>query len=240
MRQVEFLCDSGRRVPVELRRRKGARHLRLSVNVKNQIMVSLPWHCSERAGLKFIEQNRKWLEQQIESVPGVIGIREWLAQSPFLAAFGQQMEVRVEATSKRRACYTLDREKACVVLRQPFGAGDAALFELVRQFAKEALARRGADHAERLGLHYAGLTVRDQSSRWGSCSSKRTISLNWRLVLIEPDLQDYVILHELAHLTEMNHSKRFWRLLDAYDPARKEHEARLDALTPKVMRVRSN
>jgi len=81
------------------------------------------------------------------------------------------------------------------------------------------------------------LSVRDQSSRWGSCSSRGAISLNWRLVLMEPALQDYVILHELAHLTEMNHSARFWDLLDTYDSGRAEHEAQLDACCAALMRV---
>ena len=63
------------------------------------------------------------------------------------------------------------------------------------------------------------------------------MSLNWRLILLPPELQDYVILHELAHLTEMNHSARFWALLERYDPQRAEHEAALDALSARLMRV---
>lgn len=238
MNPLEFLCSSGQSVPVELRRRKGTRHLRLSINVKNRIVLSLPWHCTERAGLQFIEQHREWLEQQIESVPVVTSIREWLVQSPRLSADGKVFGIRIEATPNRRAFYLIDQELSRVVLHLPDGADEASLLALVRQFAKEVLARRVADHAERLDLSYKSIRVRDQSSRWGSCSSKRGISLNWRLVLIEPALQDYVILHELAHLTEMNHARSFWRLLDAYDPDRVQHEAELDGLTPKVMRVR--
>ena len=78
---------------------------------------------------------------------------------------------------------------------------------------------------------------RDQSSRWGSCSSIGKISLNWRLILTAAELQDYVILHELAHLTEMNHSKSFWALLERYDAKRIEHEAELDRIGPELMRV---
>ena len=94
-----------------------------------------------------------------------------------------------------------------------------------------------AYHAKRLGLHYRVLSVRDQSSRWGSCSAGRGISLNWRLVLLRPELQDYVILHELAHLTEMNHGKVFWALLDQYDPDRIRHERAIDKVSAELMRV---
>jgi len=79
--------------------------------------------------------------------------------------------------------------------------------------------------------------VRDQATRWASCSARGAISLNWRLVLILPELQDSIMLHELAHLTEMNHSSRFWALLDQYDPNRRAHEAALNAITAEVMRV---
>ena len=123
------------------------------------------------------------------------------------------------------------------MLRLPDVQDGALLMRVVRHFAKDALHCRTAYHAKRLGLKIPVVSVRDQSSRWGSCSSRGTVSLNWRLVLLKPELQDYVILHELAHLTEMNHSKRFWALLDQYDPQRVANEAALDAITPTIMRV---
>jgi len=236
--RLEFTSSTGHKLPVELRRRKGTRHMRLSLNVRNQIVVSLPWHCSDRACQKFIDQNRDWLERQIHAAPEVIRLREWLRQSPWLSAGGERLAVRMEGSPSARADYRIDREAACVRLYLPDRAGEPTLYDLVRKFAKTALSKRAAEQARGLGLNYRGLSVRDQSSRWGSCSSKRTISLNWRLVLIEPHLQDYIILHELAHLSEMNHSKRFWALLDRYDPQRVAHEAELDALTPRIMRVR--
>ena len=107
----------------------------------------------------------------------------------------------------------------------------------MRLFSKHALACRLAYHARRLNLKFERVTVRDQRSRWGSCSSKKCISLNWRLILVDPELQDYVILHELAHLTEMNHSGRFWDLLDSYDPLRPSHESALKEVTGIIMRV---
>lgn len=234
---MEFTSSAGRSFPVEVRRRKGARHMRLRLSVKNRIVVSLPWHGSDRSCLKFIDQNRRWLERQIETAPELTGIRRWLSHSPRLSARGRSFAVSIEQTPRGRAHYRVEEEAARIDLHLPLEAGDESLHRLVRQFAKEALSARAAEQAARLGLDLARLTVRDQSSRWGSCSSKRAISLNWRLVLIPAELQDYVILHELAHLTEMNHSRRFWDLLERYDPERRRHEAELDALSPRIMRV---
>lgn len=235
--RLEYISSHGRKLPVELRRRKGTRHLRLSLNLRNQIVLSLPWHCSERAGLKFIEQNRQWLESQLAGVPEVVGLEQWLEHSPWLTAGGIRLRVSLRRRSGYRPAYRVDEGGERVDLHLPPGATDATLDQLVRKFAKEVLSVRVSELAGRHGLQFSRLSVRNQSSRWGSCSSKRAISLNWRLILIAPTLQDYIILHELAHLREMNHSKKFWRLLTSYDPNRERHEAELDALTPKIMRV---
>ena len=172
-------------------------------------------------------------------MPRARSVVDWLTEHPQLTGSGDRFTVRVESTERLRADYIFDQGGAEIVLRVPHQSDDAdgALLALVRRFAKDAMLCRLAYHAKCLDLKFSKLSVRDQASRWGSCSSSGGISLNWRLVLIAPELQDYVILHELAHLTEMNHSKRFWRLLDQYDPKRELHEAQLDALTAAIMRV---
>jgi predicted metal-dependent hydrolase len=230
---------NGTSVPVLVKRRKGARHLRLRFNHRNEVIVSVPWHCSDRDALSFVEKQRNWLETQYAGVPSARTVGDWLAEHPRLTGSGDQFIVRVEPTNRRRANYVFDQGGSEIILRVPQQAEDfdAALLALVRRFAKDALLCRLAYHAKRLNLTFTQFSVRDQASRWGSCSSSGGISLNWRLVLVAPELQDYVILHELAHLTQMNHSSRFWSLLDQYDPSRVAHEAKLDALSPYVMRV---
>jgi len=85
------------------------------------------------------------------------------------------------------------------------------------------------------GISFARVSVRDQSSRWGSCSSRGNLSLNWRLILLRPNLQDHIIYHELAHLSEMNHSEAFWRLLNHYDPRTGHHNAQLNPAAARLM-----
>jgi predicted metal-dependent hydrolase len=231
--------NNGESVSIDVRRRKGTRHLRLSLNHSNQAVASVPWRCSDREALKFIEKQRDWLEAQLATVPRARSVVDWFTEHPHLTGSGDRFTVRVEPTERLRADYIFDQGGAEIVLRVPHPSADAdaALLALVRRFAKDAMLCRLAYHAKYLNLNFSKLSVRDQASCWGSCSSSGGISLNWRLVLVAPELQDYVILHELAHLTEMNHSKRFWGLLDQYDPKRELHEAQLDALTAEIMRV---
>lgn len=91
-----------------------------------------------------------------------------------------------------------------------------------REAAKRRFAERAAYFVQLTGVSYERITVRDQKTRWGSCSSKGTLSFNWRLLLAPPEVLDYVVVHELCHLTCMNHGREFWRAVEAALPDYKE------------------
>lgn len=225
-------------MPVELERRKGSRHLRLRLGHQNQLRVTLPWNCPERTAWAFVEDQREWIERQLAKAPSALELSAFLDRQGWVSAGGRRCDVQLS-----RSGHSLDLGWQLVdgtgplVLKWPAAAGEADLKRILRSFAKKVLFARLLDQATRLELQAPSLTVRDQASRWGSCSSSGRISLNWRLVLLAPELQDYIILHELAHLSEMNHSRRFWALLERYDPNRRAHEGALDACSPAVMRV---
>ena len=93
--------------------------------------------------------------------------------------------------------------------------------------AKRIFPERTAYFAKRMGVDYGRITIREQKTRWGSCSSKGNLNFNWKLVLLDPELLDYVVVHELAHRREMNHSKNFWKIVEAELPDYWERRARL-------------
>ena len=98
--------------------------------------------------------------------------------------------------------------------------------EQVRAALKRALSRRALErirerlgyYATRLGVDFNRVVIRDQRSRWGSCSAKQNLNFNWKLIMAPPEVLDYVVIHELCHLIEFNHSPRFWRLVEGQMP----------------------
>ena len=105
-------------------------------------------------------------------------------------------------------------------------AGEAGRrVEITEQMRREGLKKarmifpeRTAYFASRMGVSYNRITIREQKTRWGSCSSKGNLNFNWKLVLLPEALLDYVVVHELAHRLEMNHSDRFWRVVEGQLP----------------------
>lgn len=92
-----------------------------------------------------------------------------------------------------------------------------------REAAKEYFPKRAEFYAQQLGVSYDRIRIAEQKTRWGSCSSKGTLSFNWKLMLAPPKVLDYVVVHELCHLKEMNHSPRFWKLVEEMIPNYKEY-----------------
>jgi len=99
----------------------------------------------------------------------------------------------------------------------------AALEKRYIDAAKEYFPKRAAYFAPLTGGNYSRITIRDQKTRWGSCSAKGTLSFNWRLMLAPPAVLDYVVIHELCHLTHMDHSKAFWALVERVCPDYRTH-----------------
>ncbi|GAB4540193.1 MAG: SprT family zinc-dependent metalloprotease [Roseibium sp.] len=88
----------------------------------------------------------------------------------------------------------------------------------LKEQARVDLSQRAHLHAQTIGRKIAAISVRDTRSRWGSCAANGRLSFSWRLILAPPDILDYVAAHEVAHLREMNHSERFWRLCEELAP----------------------
>jgi predicted metal-dependent hydrolase len=107
-----------------------------------------------------------------------------------------------------------------------------------RRAARELVRMLIDEEADELGVEPGQIQIRDQRTRWGSCSSTGTLSFNWRLVLAPFEVLDYVVVHELCHLRVANHSRRFWQLVESRRPAWREQNAWLDEHGPELLAFR--
>jgi len=153
-----------------------------------------------------------WLERALaRQQPEALG----LARPGFAWHGGEAIELRIVEARRTSAGWNA----GALELRAPDRVGAASALERwYRSSARDAIAASIERQAEAIGVEPKALAVRDQRTRWGSCSSRGTLSFSWRLILAPPAILDYVVAHEVAHLRELNHRPRFWRLVDTLVP----------------------
>lgn len=103
----------------------------------------------------------------------------------------------------------------------------AACKQIYRLLAKRDLTKKTNEFAQIMSVNPASVKITDAQTRWGSCSGKKSINYSWRLIIAEDDIIDYIVVHELAHLTEMNHSARFWKVVEGVLPDYIERRSQL-------------
>lgn len=110
-----------------------------------------------------------------------------------------------------------------------------ALETLYRRKAREEFESRAEVFTEEMEIEYDKIEIRNQRTKWGSCSTTGTLGLNWRLMMAPVEIMEYILIHELAHLRESNHSDKFWSLVAEYDPDYREHAQWLDKNSAKLI-----
>jgi len=193
----------------------------MNLRVKNigEVVLTLPLRSKESDGLDFVRANSKWLERKLAEPRPNPSLEQYFNKGGKVSLENQTriVVVNFDAAPKRMSWSTRAEGELHLSL-DPSASKEEQLLSLLRSLAKDWLPPRVHDLAEYAGEKVGKIRVGDQKSRWGSCSTKGTISLNWRLLLLRIDLQDYVIFHELAHLRHMNHSPAFWAHLETLQP----------------------
>ncbi len=199
-----------------IRRSPRARRVRVTVDPDGSVTVTLPRKAPERAAAEAVQELAPWIARRrrvlaraAEEVARPAGTVPYLGAT--LALRPQPGRERVHRRGD--------------VLLVPDGDPRAALERFYRRAARAEIGARLDAATARAGTGYTGLTIRGQRTRWASCSSEGVMSFNWRLLLAPVEILDYVVEHEVCHLEVMDHSPRFWALLESRVPAWRAHAA---------------
>jgi hypothetical protein len=193
--------------PVSIRVNSRARRLLLRIDASSrQVELVLPHGVPAEHGLEFIAAQRGWIAARLDALPQPVPFLE----GAVVPVFGVMHRICRESDPAAPPVRIADCEIR--VRGAPEHVARRVKDHLVR-LARAELGRRARLYAQEIGRPITRVGVRDTKSRWGSCSAKGALSFSWRLVLAPEPVVDYVVAHEVAHLAEMNHGPRFWRLV---------------------------
>lgn len=201
-----------------IRSRKRRRTLSLLVR-SDEIVVRAPWRASDEAIQALLLQKRTWIHKVHAELVNKRDTRDIIPA--FIWYLGELVPLQVQASEA--TVWSGRYDTASFVVSGPALALDSTkvrdiIYAWYRREALRMLPPRLTALAQTHGFDSFSVRIKTQQTRWGSCSAKRNINLNWRLILTPPWVMDYVMIHELCHLQEMNHSSRFWQLVATLMP----------------------
>lgn len=214
-------------IAYSIRRSKRAKYVNFRIHPLEGLEVVLPQDLPQPNIESLLQERRAWILKHIDLIgsadppdkPRNLQTGDevlFLGEAHTLEI--SQLRVGKRASVGRQAGYLRVRLPADVgEIQQPVVVR-VTLENWYRLQAKHHISGRVADFAAQYGFDYNGVTIKGQKTRWGSCSSKGNLNFNWRLMMAPSAAIDYVVIHELCHLRELNHSKRFWGLVGQYCP----------------------
>ena len=205
----------GADIPIVIRRHPSSRRMTIRYQpLQKFISLTLPRYVGVRQGLDFISSKRNWIANQLNSHP---------ERTPF--SDGSQLPILGQTYTLRhvggRGTIKLEGDELLVY-------GDIEFMERrvrtwIKEFAKAEISKLAHEKASLIGTNIARISLRDNSSCWGSCTRGGNLSFSWRLIFAAPEILDYVVCHEVAHRIEHNHSKRFWAVVESICPSWEKH-----------------
>lgn len=200
-----------------------SRRLTMRVSSKGDVIVTKPKQISDQLAAKFVHENQAWILTQQANLART----ERLESETWIYLFGKKYQKICEYSRNRPVGCFIEHDNFMINPIDPEKADSKyqkkEIVRFLKHTAQHYILPRTEYLAKKMQLSFGKITLREQSSRWGSCSSRGNLNFNWRLVHFEPPVIDYVIIHELAHRTHMNHSKKFWDLVRKFDPEYPNH-----------------
>lgn len=225
-------CGTPRRILIK--RMAHARRFTLRIrSAKQEVVLTLPQNASLSRARLFAERHADWIGARLGRLPAATGFRH--GATVLIRGLDHRIEHRPDSRGTVWVECASEEPLLCVTGDVPFVARRVKDFLI--QLARRDLAEAVSRHASTLGVRIKRITLRDTTSRWGSCSSTGALNFSWRLIMAPPHVLDYLAAHEVAHLVEMNHSAAFWDVVARLLPNYEHAEAWLKTNGVRLMRL---
>lgn len=208
----------GNQVHCVIRRRKNQKYINLRITLEGEIIVSAPYGVSLQRITESLRRKEQWIEKNLVRVAAGRSEHDPM-QSVYFG--GEVYCVDVVHDPRRKRTVRIQPAEQRIELRTDNTSRKNVLAVLERHLEREAkrhFLQRVEELSKTTGISYARLFIRNQRTRWGSSSGKGNLSVNWRAIMLPPSVQDYLVIHELAHQVHLNHSKAFWKVVERYCP----------------------
>lgn len=208
-RLPEYIYAGEHTLPLHVKRLTTSRRMTLRFNpLKDEVTLTLPKRCPSKAALCFLNERKQWIEFQANKLPKRIPLK-----------FGATIPVFGEKRLITRATEVdeEDNEGVFAVLTIPSRC-EATVKRMLKTQLEAYINTQANAMAKRIGKKINAIRLADPSGRWGSCAPDGRLMFSWRLIFAPKDVLDYVIAHEVAHLEELNHSPKFWKIVGKLRP----------------------
>jgi predicted metal-dependent hydrolase len=201
-----------------IKRNRRAIRISLRITSHNQVVLNVPLRGSISEAKKFLASRIDWIREKTVGMPVQVELSEFLERKPLVFLDHHPRNIIFEfSESRKKIIHQITADLIEVTLPSD-QKKESSTLSFMLQLARIYLPSRLERCAQQVGVTYKKVRVGNQKSRWGSCSSQRVISLNWRILLLDYAIGEYVLYHELAHLKHMNHSSKYWKLLEEWVP----------------------
>ncbi len=219
-RRLERATDP---IEIAVRESTRTRRARVVVHGTGAVEIVVPCGTADRVVDGLVTTHEAWIVDRVGRARAQSALRPSLELDRPGAVPLQGAWLAVERRPGRRPVAELGT--GCLLVRGTEADAPASILRWYRRVARERIGAAVDREAERLGVAPGALSIRDPRSRWGSCSRRGDLSFSWRLVLAPPPVLDYVVVHELCHLVQHDHSPAFWRLVERALPAWRDSAA---------------
>lgn len=209
-----------------IRKHKRAKYIKLRAHARRGLEITIPYRYKLHDVSALLEENKEWILKQLSQLPLSREIE--LPTIIHCHALNEQWQVHyLQSDARMQLIARPTRELVMVGDVRDKDVCRSLLLRWVRNHAKKYLTTELQKISDETGLQYSRVTIRSQQSVWGSCTAKKSINLNDRLLFLPNEIVRYVIIHELCHTQHLNHSLAFWNLVATFDPAWRSHRREL-------------